>query len=205
MTSPLASFARFVVCGGGVGLVSGATVPLLADSMPWALANALVTVASTLLCTELHALFTFGTGRRPGLRGHLRSAASAAVAYGATSAAVLLLHLLKPSPTLLWEQTVYLTAAALAGIGRFLVLRLLVFAPEADRGPRGREVQARAATTDADQPELVGLAPPHPGFRVPCPHGHAISSPGREKHERPRISPGPLADVHSAGFEPATF
>ncbi|WP_328872430.1 GtrA family protein [Streptomyces sp. NBC_00287] len=139
MTSPLASFARFVVCGGGVGLVSGATVPLLAYSMPWALANALITVASTLLCTELHALFTFGTGSRPGLRRHLQSAGSAAVAYAVTSAAILVLHALEPSPTLLWEQTVYLTAAGLVGVGRFLVLRLFVFADEGTR-PRPRKV-----------------------------------------------------------------
>ncbi|WP_406415076.1 hypothetical protein [Streptomyces sp. NBC_01614] len=86
-----ASFARFVVCGGGVGLLTGAVVPLLATAMSWALANALVTVASTLLCTELHALFTFGTGRRPDLREHLRSAGSAFAAYVVTTAAMLLL------------------------------------------------------------------------------------------------------------------
>ncbi|WAZ22730.1 GtrA family protein [Streptomyces cinnabarinus] len=145
MSSPLASFARFVVCGGGVGLVSGATVPLLAHSMPWALANALITVASTLLCTELHALFTFGTGNRPGLRRHLQSAGSAAVAYAVTSAAILILHLLNPSPTLLWEQTVYLSASGLAGVGRFLVLRLFVFPP----GPahEGRAVRLRGTRT----------------------------------------------------------
>ncbi|MGW0828098.1 GtrA family protein [Streptomyces sp. NPDC002845] len=124
---PLASFVRFVVCGGGVGLASSAAVPLLATLMPWAAANALVTVASTILCTELHALFTFGAGRRPGRRQHLQSASSATAAYVATSAAVLALHAVQPSPDLLWEQTVYLTASGLAGIGRFLVLRLLVF------------------------------------------------------------------------------
>lgn len=140
MPSPLASFARFVVCGGGVGLVAGATVPLLAYSMPWALANALITVASTLLCTELHALFTFGTGRRPGLRRHVQSGGSAAVAYAVTSLAILVLHRVEPSPTLLWEQTVYLTASALAGVGRFLVLRLFVFAGE---GEARREIPTR--------------------------------------------------------------
>ncbi|MEV0175029.1 hypothetical protein AB0I00_28410 [Streptomyces sp. NPDC050803] len=133
MSSPLGSFARFVVCGGGVGLASGALVPVLADSMPWALANALITVASTLLCTELHALFTFGTGSRPGLRQHLQSAGSATAAYAVTSAAVLVLHLVEPSPTLLQEQTVYLGAAGLAGIGRFLVLRMFVFTGGAGR------------------------------------------------------------------------
>ncbi|NUP24523.1 MAG: hypothetical protein HOZ81_52425, partial [Streptomyces sp.] len=123
----LASFARFVVCGGGVGLLAGAVVPLLATVMPWALANALITVASTLLCTELHALFTFGTGHRPGLREHLQSAGSASAAYLVTTAAMLILHAVQPSPTLLREQAVYLTASGLAGIGRFLVLRLFVF------------------------------------------------------------------------------
>ncbi|CAM5256504.1 hypothetical protein SAURM35S_05252 [Streptomyces aurantiogriseus] len=42
---PVASFVRFVVCGGGVGLLAGAAVPLLATLMPWALANAVVSRA----------------------------------------------------------------------------------------------------------------------------------------------------------------
>lgn len=123
----LASFVRFVVCGGGVGVLSSAAVPLLAALMPWVAANALITIASTVLCTELHALFTFGTGRRPGWREHWQSAGSATAAYAATSAAILALHTVQPSPGMLTEQTVYLTASALAGIGRFLVLRLFVF------------------------------------------------------------------------------
>ncbi|MBK6014010.1 hypothetical protein [Streptomyces sp. MBT53] len=128
---PFASFVRFVVCGGGVGVLSSLAVPLLATLMPWVAANALITIASTILCTELHALFTFGTGRRPGLREHWQSAGSATAAYAATSAAILVLHTVQASPTMLTEQIVYLSASALAGIGRFLVLRLFVFA---DRG-----------------------------------------------------------------------
>ncbi|AZP18894.1 hypothetical protein EJC51_24185 [Streptomyces aquilus] len=123
-----ASFVRFVVCGGGVGLLAGAAVPLLATLMPWALANAVITVSSTLLCTELHALVTFGTGRRAGLRRHLQSAGSATVAYGVTCAAMVVLHAVVASPGLVREQAVYLGASGLAGIGRFLVLRLCVFA-----------------------------------------------------------------------------
>ena len=67
---PLASFARFVLCGGGVGLLSSGAVVLLAATMSWALANALITVASTILCTELHARFTFGAGKRAGWSQH---------------------------------------------------------------------------------------------------------------------------------------
>ncbi|MFJ9633150.1 hypothetical protein ACIQPR_12640 [Streptomyces sp. NPDC091280] len=125
---PFASFARFVVCGGGVGVLSSLAVPMVATLMPWGVANALITIASTILCTELHALFTFGTGRRPGLREHWQSAGSATAAYAATSAAILVLHMVQASPTMLTEQIVYLSASGLAGIGRFVVLRLFVFA-----------------------------------------------------------------------------
>lgn len=125
---PLATFARFVLCGGGVGLASGPAVALMAALMPWAMANALVTAASTFLCTELHARFTFQAGRRAGWRQHWQSAGSASAAYAMTCTATFLLHLLQPSAGMLSEQVVYLGASGLAGIGRFLVLRLVVFA-----------------------------------------------------------------------------
>ncbi|WP_369260750.1 GtrA family protein [Streptomyces sp. R35] len=135
---PLASFARFVLCGGGVGVLSSGAVALLGGLMPWVLANALITVASTVLCTELHARFTFGAGRRAGLRQHWQSAGSAAAAYAVTSVAVLILHLAQSSPGMLTEQVVYLGASGLAGIGRFVVLRLFVF----DGGRSGNAVPA---------------------------------------------------------------
>lgn len=125
---PLASFARFVLCGGGVGLLSSGAVALLAVAMPWVLANALITVASTILCTELHARFTFGGGKRAGWRQHWQSAGSATAAYAVTCVAMFVLHLVQSSPGMLTEQIVYLSASGLAGIGRFLVLRLYVFA-----------------------------------------------------------------------------
>jgi putative flippase GtrA len=130
---PLASFARFVALGGGVGLLSSGAVALLAEQLPWAVANALITVASTLLCTELHARFTFGSGRPAGWRGHWQSAGSAAAAYAVTCAAMFVLHLVQSSPGMLTEQIVYLGASGLAGLARFLLLRLYVFATGRDR------------------------------------------------------------------------
>ncbi|WP_225859362.1 GtrA family protein [Streptomyces albicerus] len=124
---PLGSFARFVLFGGGVGVASSTAVAGLGGVMPWAVANALITVASTLLSTELHARFTFGAGHA-GWRQHWQSAGSATAAYVVTSIAVLVLHLVQPSAGVLYEQVVYLSAAGLAGIGRFLVLRVFVFA-----------------------------------------------------------------------------
>ncbi|MCX4981481.1 hypothetical protein [Streptomyces sp. NBC_00572] len=154
-----ASFVRFVIFGGGVGLASSAAVALLTALLPFALANALVTVVSTILATELHARFTFASkpapgpaprptsglastpaskpasGRRParrrllrcGLRHHLQSAGTATAAFFVTTLAMLALHTLASAPGLAAEQAVYLSASGLAGIGRFLVLRLYVF------------------------------------------------------------------------------
>ncbi|MFE1014783.1 hypothetical protein ACFW4M_26310 [Streptomyces sp. NPDC058794] len=122
------AFARFVLCGGGVGLASSFAVAALASWIPWILANALITVVSTLLATELHARFTFGAGRCATRRQHAQSAGSAAAAYAVTSMAMLALYQLVTTPDAVLEQAVYLTASALAGVARFAVLRLVVFA-----------------------------------------------------------------------------
>ncbi|MFJ4670742.1 GtrA family protein [Kitasatospora purpeofusca] len=125
------AFARFVVCGGGVGVVASFAVAALAGRLPqvpWILVNALVTAASTLLATELHARFTFGMGGRATWRQHVQSAGSAVAAYAVTSAAVLVLHQVVARPGAVAEQAVYLSASALAGVARFAVLRLVVFA-----------------------------------------------------------------------------
>ncbi|BBC36791.1 uncharacterized protein SGFS_080850 [Streptomyces graminofaciens] len=122
------AFARFVLCGGGVGLTSSFAVAALASWMPWGLANALVTAVSTLLATELHARFAFGTGGRATRRQHAQSAGSAAAAYAVTCVAMLVLQQLVAAPGAMLEQVVYLSASALAGVARFTVLRLVVFA-----------------------------------------------------------------------------
>ncbi|MFD0309609.1 hypothetical protein [Streptomyces sp. NPDC127119] len=162
------SFVRFVVCGGGVGVLSSGAVALLAGAMPWALANAVITVASTVLCTELHALFTFGTGKRAGWRRHWQSAGSATAAYAVTSLAVLVLHLVQSSPGVLTEQAVYLGASGLAGVGRFLMLRVFVFAAGGGdgEGEGGRGVGA-AAPVSVVVPVPVASVPVAPASIVP--------------------------------------
>ncbi|MFF3410483.1 hypothetical protein ACFYW8_30620 [Streptomyces sp. NPDC002742] len=123
-----AAFARFVLCGGGVGLASSFAVAALARWIPWGLANALITVASTLLATELHARFTFGAGGRATWGQHVQSAGSAAATYAVTCVAMFGLRQLVAAPGAVREQVVYLSASALAGVARFAVLRLVVFA-----------------------------------------------------------------------------
>lgn len=192
---PLASFARFVLCGGGVGVASSAAVALLAGLMPWAVANALITVASTILCTELHARFTFGAGQRAGWRQHWQSAGSATAAYAVTCVAMFILHLVQSSPGLLTEQIVYLSASGLAGIGRFLILRLFVFA--AGRTRSTARVQTTTAT--ASSPVLVPATPSRvvlasSGFRTVSPS----SRPARSLHLVPGARPSDLRNSRVA-------
>ncbi|WP_371871397.1 hypothetical protein [Phytohabitans rumicis] len=144
----------------------------MATSMPWVAANALITVASTLLGTELHARFTFGAGRRAQWQQHLQSAGSAMAAYLVTSAAILVLHAVQPSPSMRWEQAVYLGASGLAGAGRFLVLRLYVFARGRTPVPlRVERLMRRSGRALAWPDRLIRLAA---GYRlmvkqtVPC-------------------------------------
>ncbi|MEU1046891.1 hypothetical protein ABZ400_17220 [Streptomyces sp. NPDC005897] len=142
----LAAFARFVLCGGGLGLASSFAVAGLASWIPWALANALVTAASTLLGTELHARFTFGAGGRTTWRQHAQSAGSAGAAYAVTSAAMLVLHQVVAAPGAVLEQAVYLSASALTGVARFVILRLVVFARSqgAASAPSSERCQSRS-------------------------------------------------------------
>jgi hypothetical protein len=93
------------------GVTPGPAVAPMAALMPWAMANALVTAASTLLCAELRARFTFQAGRPARWRGHRRSAGSDAAAYVMTCAATLLPHL--PSAGMPSEQAVRLGAGQL--------------------------------------------------------------------------------------------
>jgi putative flippase GtrA len=146
---PLAAFVRFVFFGGGVSLLSSGVLLLTTGRVPFAVANAVVTVVSTLVTTELHHRFTFagggsgaGGGGAKGRRGsagwriHAKSALTLVAAYLFTTAAVLLLGAVRPGAGPLLTQAVYLGASGAAGIGRFLILRLVVFARRPADGPK---------------------------------------------------------------------
>ncbi|MGW0658011.1 hypothetical protein [Streptodolium elevatio] len=147
---PVASFVRFVVCGGGTGLASSAALVYLSGSMSVAVANAIITVVSTLLANELHSRITFRNGRAS-WRVHVESTGTAVVCYLLTTAAMLVLDTVATNPGALTEQAVYLSASGLAGIGRFLVLRLFVFA-------RPKAAAARTATVTALPAPVVPAA-----------------------------------------------
>ncbi|MGA4851479.1 GtrA family protein [Streptomyces sp. G5(2025)] len=119
-------FTRYAGLGGGVTVAASAVLVPLSQWLPWIVANALVTVASTVVTTELHARVTFRYGP-PDLARHLRSAATVAVGWLVTSGAVAALYALRPDAGPLHQQVVYLCAAGLVGVGRYAALRLTVF------------------------------------------------------------------------------
>lgn len=143
----VAAFVRFVVCGGGVGVASSGVLVLLHDRMPLAVANALVTVVSTVIATELHSRVSFRSRRR-GWGVHLQSGLTVAVSYAFTTGALLCLYAVQSEPSALVEQSVYLSASALAGIGRFALLRMVVFGERKAGGVRG-EVFGRTSVAMA--------------------------------------------------------
>ncbi|MFI1507825.1 GtrA family protein [Streptomyces sp. NPDC020597] len=145
VSGAFAAFTRFVLCGGGVGVASSFAVAALASWTPWALANAVTTAVSTLLATELHARFTFGAGGHATGRQHAQSAGSAAAAYAVTCVAMFVLRQLVATPGALLEQVVYLSATGLAGVARFAVLRLVVFARHRSATPGPTSSGARGA------------------------------------------------------------
>ncbi|MFI2779766.1 hypothetical protein [Streptomyces sp. ALB3] len=124
----VAAFVRFVVCGGGVGLAASGALVLLGERMPLVVANAVVTVVSTVIATELHSRVSFRSDRG-GWRVHLQSGFTVAVSYAFTTGALLVLHAVQSAPSVLVEQTVYVSASAVAGVGRFVWLRVVVYAP----------------------------------------------------------------------------
>ncbi|MEV7405209.1 hypothetical protein AB0N93_33060 [Streptomyces sp. NPDC091267] len=139
----VAAFVRFTALGGGMTLAVSTALPVLALWMPWALANALITVASAAAATELHSRVTFRQGS-PGWRRHLQGALTIAGGWLLTTIAVTALHALDPDAGVLLTQGVYLTAGSLVGLGRFLVLQLAVFTP-ASGGNDLRETYETAA------------------------------------------------------------
>lgn len=169
----LLSFVRFVVCGGGVTLLASGALLLIGDRVPLALANAVLTVASTVLATELHGRFTFGRGGAS-WRDHAASGLTVLMSYLFTTGALLAFDGVHPGAGALLRQGVYLTASALAGLARFLLLRYVVFA---HRGAAGRAPAAERADRVGARPAGTALVQGRPGVVPSRPGGRPQARP----------------------------
>ncbi|WP_405588179.1 hypothetical protein [Streptomyces sp. NBC_01190] len=143
------AFIRFVLFGGGVTLLGSGALLLVGDRVPIAIANAVITVVTTVLATELHGRFTF---RRGGASwsDHWASGLTVLMSYLFTTGALLAFDGLWPHSGALLRQGVYLAASGLAGFGRFLLLRLVVFARgNADAQANGNSGAVKAGALNA--------------------------------------------------------
>lgn len=201
---PFAAFVLFSAIGGGIGLLGSVSVGLLsAGLLPFVLANALVTAVSTVLATELLARFTFTAGRpttwrgtfRCGLRLHLQSGGTAAVAFTTTTLAMCLLHAFASAPGPVVEQAVYLAASGVAGIADSCYCACTSSAPRAGGPPRPSLIcpaPRRARTNSRSRHDPFGrcrLRPGHPlvqlqGLRPVLGVGHHLGRPARGKSPR---------------------
>jgi putative flippase GtrA len=160
-TGPVAAFIRFVLCGGGVTLLGSGALLLVGDRVPLAAANAVVTVVTTVLATELHGRITFRRGRAT-WSDHCASGLTVLLSYLFTTGALLAFGALHPGSGALLRQGVYLAASGAAGIARFLLLRCVVFAqrpvtgsPAAPRPVPQRLAAPRPATPRSAVPPAV--------------------------------------------------
>jgi putative flippase GtrA len=160
-TGPVASFIRFVAFGGGTGLAASGVLLALQQYMSLAMANAIVTVVSTVVANELHSRLTFRSGER-GWRMHFKSTGTVVVSYLFTTTAMMVLHAVSARPSVLTEQAVYLSASGLAGIGRFVALRVYVFATARGESAAARPTEALALAPAAapalDRSTLAAVA-----------------------------------------------
>jgi putative flippase GtrA len=165
-----------VVCGGGVTLLASGALLLIGDRVPLALANAVLTVASTVLATELHGRFTF---RRGGAswRDHAASGLTVLLSYLFTTGALLAYDGLHPGGGALLRQGVYLAASGLAGLARFLLLRHVVFAPGGVLGRARPAVRTPSAPSPATAPQVRPQpAPPARQRTAPQPRAAALAA-----------------------------
>jgi putative flippase GtrA len=155
-SGPVAAFLRFVLFGGGVTLLGSGALLLVGDRVPLALANAAVTVATTVLATELHGRFTFRRGRA-GWSDHCASGLTVLLSYLFTTGALLTFDAWHPGGGALLRQGVYLSASGAAGFARFLLLRYVVFAQPSQSAPAPQAPQApqSAQPRRAPQPPLT--------------------------------------------------
>lgn len=148
------AFVRFVVFGGGVTLLGSGALLLVGDRAPVAAANAVVTVVTTLLATELHTRFTFRRGRAS-WSDHCASGLTVLLSYLFTTGALLGYDAFHTGGGALVRQGVYLAASGAAGIARFLLLRY-VFA----RTRRAQSPTARGGRIAGVAGRAAGVAGP---------------------------------------------
>jgi putative flippase GtrA len=119
---------RFAVIGAFSTLAYLGLFALLRPMMSAQPANLVAMIVTTVANTAANRRFTFAVhGRHGAARQQLQGLLLFAVSLGVTSGSLSLLHALHPAPGRVAELGVLLLANLVAGVGRFLLLRVWVF------------------------------------------------------------------------------
>lgn len=130
------SLARFAVVGGSTTALYALLYLAAVEVLPAHPANAAAMVVSTVVSTEWHRRWTFRSDRG-GLRTHLQAGLVTTVTYAMTSSALVLLEAVSPGAEEGAQVAAIVTASAVAGLLRFVALRVWVFA-RSQQEPRRR-------------------------------------------------------------------
>jgi putative flippase GtrA len=122
------ALVRFASVGTATTVLYAVLYLLAVEVLPPHLANLASMVVTTVVSTEWHRGWTFRSPNS-GLRTHLRAGLVTTVTYGMTSAGLLILTALRPEAEEVAQVAVLVVATTVAGLIRFAVLRLWVFAP----------------------------------------------------------------------------
>jgi putative flippase GtrA len=161
----VSSLSRFAIVGTTTtGLYAG--LYLLAEElMPLLAANLVAMTLSTIVSTEWHRSWTFQSDRR-GIRTQFEAGLVTTVTYFMTSGALLGLERWSPDAGELAQVAAIVGATTVAGLVRYVLLRVWVFAR--------RVPDATAAATPAPRPATTCLT-----FRAGA--RHAVRNPRRRR------------------------
>lgn len=128
---PAAQVVRYLLVAGVSTATNAAVFILLRTSWDMVPANLVALVISTVISTELHRRFTFGSVPTHRWRPHLQTGGTVLFYACYSSAVLLLVHGVVDDPSPLVESVAIAVASVAGGACRFLLLRFWVFEPKA--------------------------------------------------------------------------
>lgn len=152
-----ASFARFVTVGGATTALTAGLFLALDEGLPIVAANLLSMVVGTIAANELHARWTFRSPKR-GLRMHTEAGFTTLITYTLSSGSLYALERLEPEASSLVKIGVQIGATAVAGIVRYVVLLVWVFAVHRRHPDAGEVHLARPSAAGATRFDPISSA-----------------------------------------------
>jgi putative flippase GtrA len=143
----ISSLSRYAIVGTTTTALYAGLYVLAEELMPLLAANLVAMVLSTIVSTEWHRSWTFHSDRR-GVRTQLQAGLVTTVTYAMTSGALLALEKWSPDAGELATVAVIVAATTVAGLVRYVALRVWVFARRTPGRVRAVSPAGTAVLTD---------------------------------------------------------